>query len=133
MSGVFSEVQAERERQNVKWGEQNHPDGTGPRMAVPGRLCYEADAARDARLHCQAAAYRGECTWRDILREEVYEAFAESDPAALRTELIQVAAVAVQWVQAIDRREEGEEGFAERMGITEEDLAESDAWQERQP
>jgi hypothetical protein len=39
-----------------------------------------------------------------ILREEVYEAFAEEDPAALRTELIQVAAVAATWVDAIDRR-----------------------------
>jgi len=31
-------------------------------------------------------------------------AIAERDPAKLRAELIQVAAVAVQWIQAIDRR-----------------------------
>ncbi|TIH26025.1 NUDIX hydrolase, partial [Subtercola vilae] len=42
--------------------------------------------------------------WQDILLEEVFEAFAESDTSKLRTELIQVAAVAQQWVEAIDRR-----------------------------
>ena len=34
------------------------------------------------------------------------EAFAENDPGALRTELIQVAAVAVKWAQALDRRDQ---------------------------
>jgi hypothetical protein len=43
-------------------------------------------------------------TWRDILLEEVYEAFAETDSDRLREELIQVAAVALSWVDAIDRR-----------------------------
>jgi len=27
---VATDVRAERERQNTKWGQQNHPDGTGP-------------------------------------------------------------------------------------------------------
>jgi hypothetical protein len=34
----------------------------------------------------------------------VAEALAEDDPTLLRAELIQVAAVAVAWVEAIDRR-----------------------------
>jgi hypothetical protein len=42
--------------------------------------------------------------WVDILEEEVAEAAAESDPAKLRAELVQVAAVAVAWIEAIDRR-----------------------------
>ena len=36
----------------------------------------------------------------------VGEAFAESDPDKLRTELIQVAAVAVAWIESIDRNSE---------------------------
>ncbi|HYF53037.1 MAG TPA: hypothetical protein VEA41_02135 [Salinarimonas sp.] len=43
-------------------------------------------------------------TYSQILAEEVAEALAESDPMLLRAELVQVAAVAVQWVEAIDRR-----------------------------
>lgn len=93
---VLAEVLQERYRQNVKWGEQNHPDGTG------GRLLQLIAAT--ARTDCQIAAHDGELTWRHILREEVQEAFAEEDETALRAELIQVAAVAEQWVEALDRR-----------------------------
>jgi hypothetical protein len=94
---IVSEVAAERERQNSKWGEQNHSDGTGR----PGSV----DDANYAKAWCDEAFEGGYGTWGDILREEVCEAFAESDPKKLRTELIQVAAVAIQWIAAIDRRE----------------------------
>jgi hypothetical protein len=93
---VMSEVAAERVRQDIKWGEQNHPDGTGG-----GR---SAAAAAGARMACKVAARDGSMTWRDVMREEVAEAFAETDPAKLRAELLQVAAVAAAWVEAIDRR-----------------------------
>ena len=71
---VLDEVSAERARQDAKWGEQNHP-----------------------------AFKHGEVTYRDILLEEVFEALAESNQARLRAELVQVAAVAVAWVEKIDR------------------------------
>ena len=93
---VLSEVQAERAAQDVTWGVQNHPDGTGGR----GRVA----SANAARIACQSSAERGEVTFLDILAEEVAEAFAETGPELLRAELIQVAAVCVAWVEAIDRR-----------------------------
>jgi NTP pyrophosphatase (non-canonical NTP hydrolase) len=47
-------------------------------------------------------------SWFGILMEEVYEAFAETDPAKQREEMVQVAAVAVQIIKCLDRRmEEG--------------------------
>lgn len=105
-SGVLAEVAAERVRQHVKWGEQNHPNGTGPhKLPMPyGSGSWSASVAADRlTLLTQCAAQIGQCTWLHILREEVFEAFAEEDPAKLRTELIQVAAVATQWIEAIDR------------------------------
>jgi hypothetical protein len=39
-----------------------------------------------------------------VLNEEVAEAFAESDPAKLRAELLQVAAVCAAWIYDIDTR-----------------------------
>lgn len=83
-------------RQDIRWGEQNHPDGTG----------LTEDDTRVARVKALNDHYVAEdsLTWRDILLEEVYEVFAETDPARLREELVQVAAVAVAWVEAIDRR-----------------------------
>jgi hypothetical protein len=92
---VLAEITAERQRQDARWGEQNHPDGTG--------LWYAAQAEYE-RTRTNNAAADGNLTFRHVLAEEVAEAFAESDPAALRAELVQVAAVAAAWIEAIDRR-----------------------------
>ena len=92
---VLEQVRGERTRQHVKWGEQNHPDGTGEQYA---------SHASGARTECDREHRAGRGTWRHILLEEVWEAMAEADPAKLRTELVQVAAVATAWVEAIDRR-----------------------------
>ena len=72
------EIVSERAKQDAKWGEQNHEDGY----------------------------------WLGILMEEVGEVskeyieapYNDSGDSELRQELIQVAAVAVAWVEAIDRR-----------------------------
>jgi hypothetical protein len=100
---ILSEILRERTRQDQKWGEQNHPDGTGPQhvWVFTGPAAFVAESVRS---ECQRKAADGFCTWLDILLEEAAEAFAESDSAKLREELIQVAAVAVSWVEAIDRR-----------------------------
>ncbi|MEU5043212.1 NUDIX hydrolase [Streptomyces griseorubiginosus] len=96
-AGILAEIVAERERQDARWGEQNHRDGTGSLTQV-----LEADKAREG---CQAAFARGDGTWMHVLIEEVFEAFAEDDPSKVRAELVQVAAVAVAWIAAIDRRQ----------------------------
>lgn len=97
LAKVLREVAAERKAQDARWGDQGGlPDGTG------GPL--EADIAACARDMCESAASNGACTWRLILSEEFAEAIAENDPERLREELIQVAAVAVAWVEAINRR-----------------------------
>lgn len=99
MVHAAAEMLRERVRQDAKWGEQNHPDGTGRRCDQ-----VSAHAQREA---CERAFREGWGSWSSILRAEVAEAFAESDPTLLRAELIQVAAVAVAWAEAIDRREGG--------------------------
>ncbi|MEU0808759.1 hypothetical protein [Streptomyces sp. NPDC005970] len=93
---VLDEVHAERQRQDARWGQQNHPDGTG--------LPIYQHSARRYRDHTERAAASGHLAWRDVLLEEVHEALAEADLGKLRAELVQVAAVAVCWAQAIDRR-----------------------------
>lgn len=93
---VLEDVRNERRLQDVQWGDQNHPDGTG-RLGDK----QSADAARES---CDVLAESGRVTWRDILAEEFREALAESEPDKLRAELVQVAAVAVNWIEAIDRR-----------------------------
>lgn len=73
-----------------------YPDGTGG----GGRETW-----RDiAKLGCDRAYREGRCTWAHVLDEECAEALAETDPAKLRAELIQVAAVALHWVANLDAR-----------------------------
>lgn len=95
----FVDAAVERRAQDKKWGEQNHPDFAS--------MSYPIHSAADCRQSCQAAFARGEGNWYSILLEEVAEAGEERDnPEALREELIQVAAVALAWVDCIDRRNE---------------------------
>jgi hypothetical protein len=102
---VLAEVRAERARQDARFGRQDHPDGTGPGRDNLVRLAYTIGEAADAaRQATDRALSRGEVTFAQILAEEAFEALAETDPARLRAELIQVAASAVCWIEAIDRR-----------------------------
>jgi hypothetical protein len=91
---VLAEVSVERFRQLDKWGVQHRENGTGgPVMR---------DMAEDMRDRCNYLAGHGGADWGAVLLEEVYEAMAEDDPAALRKELLQVAAVCAAWVEDID-------------------------------
>ena len=96
LTAFATAVGTERQAQLAKWGDQRHPDGTGQYPEL-----IDADVARMA---CQQAHRGGYLDWLHILREEVAEAFAETDPGRLRTELVQVAAVCAAWVADIDSR-----------------------------
>lgn len=96
-AAVLAEVAVERARQDAEWGEQNHPDHPpGETWAALGRL-LEAQARATLRT-------TGGLSWSAVMAEEVGEALNAPDAAALRDELVQVAAVAVAWIEAIDRR-----------------------------
>jgi hypothetical protein len=93
---ALGRVAAERLRQDIKWGEQHHPDGTNE---------GNKSLADQAREICEQEFARGRGTWRLILGEEFFEAMVETDPDKLREELAHVAAVAVSWIEDIDSRE----------------------------
>jgi len=113
-------VQRERERQSARWGDPPHPDvGEGWWLEMPQRSrspLAPTDVLR-GRVAYGAATERGP-GWLEILMEEVGEArdVAVAGPEldsgtrdALRVELVQVAAVAVAWLEDLDRREAREE------------------------
>jgi malonyl CoA-acyl carrier protein transacylase len=93
---VLLEVAAERSRQDELHGFPVLADGTSTDWPE------WAEALRDARELNDT----GRATWASILIEEVAEAMLETDRQKIREELVQVAAVAVKWVEAIDRDEE---------------------------
>jgi len=84
---VITEVMFERIQQDEKWGEQNHDDMTWITV-----LTEEVGEAAQASL---SLAF-GNQTGLNLQRQR----------ANLRSELIQVAAVAVAHVEAIDRRDQ---------------------------
>lgn len=97
---VLREVHVECDRAFVKFGPQyDLADGHGD------NLYPWYPSAAGARAMCDLRAEEGRVTWADILAEEVCEANEEGGRASLlRAELIQVAAVAIRWVDAIDNR-----------------------------
>lgn len=94
---VLEEVAQERAWRKTRWANQSFPDGTGTRAA--------RETAEEARRWRQTASRTGNLRWRDMLTEEVYAVFAESDPARLRARLTNVAAVAVAWVEDLEARD----------------------------
>ena len=91
---IFEEIAAERKRQHEKWGEQNMPMLVGD---INNRALEMALANCKARQEIVVS-------WFDILQEEVFEAFLETEPKKQRIEMIQVAAVAVQIIEYLNRR-----------------------------
>ncbi|MEU6661223.1 NUDIX hydrolase [Streptomyces sp. NPDC046821] len=90
------DLDAERQRQIAKFGDQRHPDGTGS--------VHQRQAADLARAECEDAFGAGYGTWCHVLFEEVREALAEKYRAKLRAELVQVSAVCAAWIADLDSR-----------------------------
>ncbi len=93
LAWALEDIAKERARQDEKFPLQRLPHGTSV-----GYLSL----ADMARALCDRKAAEGTLTWQDILAEETLEAYSETDPVKLREELVQVAAVAVRWIEQID-------------------------------
>ncbi len=117
LRGILGEIHAERDRQERKWGQQNHPNRFwSPRTNTTrddfDLAQYQAQADFWKQVNADRVKQRNDeglgsdrnAAWDGILLEEVFEALSEEDDTSIREELIQVAAVAVAWIQAIDRR-----------------------------
>lgn len=108
---IYDEIIAERGRQDAKWGEQNHesvPNDDDVRE-------YWVSKEQTAKLICSAKlGGEGALTFQDIAFEEFAEVCAAPDDVARREELVQLAAVCVQWIEAIDRRKNKQDMSKER-------------------
>jgi hypothetical protein len=115
MTASWAEVKAEMDAAFAKFGAQttvpdvdqvlmNREGGcTAQRMAEE----YEIPTAGHAKSITDRKFIRGQGTWGHILVEEIAEAIEAATvegPGRLRAELIQVAAVALRWCDAIDER-----------------------------
>lgn len=114
---VLSDVFEERENQVAQFGEAHEAallDGTGPEVrwlahAVGGDLEFSTATQLEASFRREYESFEadhGKIDWMHLVREEVGEAFKESSPDELETELIQVAALCVAWIAQIRLRQD---------------------------
>jgi hypothetical protein len=97
-------VREERARQDTRWGVQDIPILRVEPGVDAARLAFQEETV--AKFACDEADREGRLSFAHILREELAEAIAaaaKGDLAAARTELLQLAAVAVQAAEAITR------------------------------
>lgn len=112
---VLLEVWEERARQFARYGTNNGlRDGTGPDVrwldGVGLNLDWATADELQERIREEYERFErraGNPDWLRLVREEVAEAFAESDEKRLQEELIQVAALCVSWVESIRVRSRG--------------------------
>lgn len=105
---VLQDVFRERAAQVARYGlNEDLEDGTGRSTAWLAPVSFESAENIEAlfrRFYEDYEEEHGKPTWSLLVREELAEAFAESDPDRLREELVQVAALAVSWIEKIDSR-----------------------------
>lgn len=102
---VAFDLADERARQDEKWGDDRDLPDFDPRIgAMPKARFYDLPSEREAQDLCENASRTGNGNWGVIVVEEVAEAFNTDNVEDLRTELVQVAASVVAWIEAIDRR-----------------------------
>jgi hypothetical protein len=102
---IASNVADELHSAMEKFPGQHLPLGFGEEADgfVGGVMPYRAADIRDVfRNLTDHAADCGRLTWRHVLAEEQFEAFAEEDEAEARRELVQLAAMAFRAILDID-------------------------------
>jgi len=94
-SDIFRDISLERANQ-----DEIHPDTE----KLPYGTGFDGFKLllQERRESVAMAKASGHDSWALHFREECYEVLAEADPAKLRAELIQVAALCVRWVEHID-------------------------------
>ena len=110
MTNIFEEIRLERQKQDEKWGVQNHPCLDQVLLnrdngCTPNRMCehYEIPSEDRAKLLCETSFRIGQGTYAHIAIEEMSEVISAFDIYKRREELIQLTAVCVAWIEKIDR------------------------------
>lgn len=109
MERIMQEILEERYKQDLKWGQQNHPCLDQAIKKNPHfdgeRMCQEYKIPSQERIKftTDIKAKRGDLTWADIALEEFSEVVSEFDIYKRRKELIQLTSVCVAWIEKIDR------------------------------
>jgi hypothetical protein len=106
---VLEDIFDHRVEQERRYGHVNDLllDGTGPEMQWLTGVANQDATWIQENLRGDYEGFEAEHglpTWMHLVREEIAEAFQESDEKRLEEELIQVAALCTSWVERIRAR-----------------------------
>jgi hypothetical protein len=107
---IFAEITAERQRQDEKWGEQNHPLTFPGSYRTPEFWHTEAESWKQTNDHRagvrNADGYPADRNraWDGILEEEVAEAFGSGRVGLQYAEFVQAAGVTVAILELLNRQ-----------------------------
>ena len=93
---VLNEVLDDRRFSHSYHNERNFPDGTSE--------FYLPEFYKAAKNAVQQRE-QGTLTWRDMMMVTAISATLVTDPEDLRDELVELASLIIEWIEAIDRRE----------------------------
>ncbi len=118
---VLDLVLEERKAQEARYGVVNTTlvSGTGPETRWLGPYTGHSATEIQKELRRDYEDWEdseGAPTWVHLVREELAEAFQESDPERLAEELVQVAALCVSWVERLPLAARGCEDCASADG-----------------
>lgn len=103
---VLNDVYVHRAEQVREYGTNaDLLDGTGPGVSWLHPLSVSSAVKIEEKFREEYASHGVPApSWMHLVREEVAEAFMETNPDRLREELIQVAALCVSWLEQLDAR-----------------------------
>lgn len=96
LSQIFNLVSAERSRQERLYKDQNDSIELGFGFQY-------VQIAKEFKNISKSKKRKGTATWDIVLLEEVYESLAETDPAKITEELIQVMAVCAAVISKVNQ------------------------------
>ena len=103
---IFKQIIKERVRQNVKWGEQNHPIVSSLKEwnnNLPILVEYDICNEERAKFLCNWNSANKTLTWGHIIVEELAEALCAKTVEEQRKELIETAACCIAAIESLDR------------------------------
>jgi len=107
MKKVLNEVALERQKQDGTEGFfRDYLDGTAGRLPMGPTISRERENALEIGRREAAARKTGKLTWRHQLETHAAVVLCEPSEETLRRKLVELAAVSVAWVEAIDRRKD---------------------------
>jgi len=101
---VIAEILAAHARNRVARGDCDYPSVIALQPGDPTCRVYHIPSKAECRQRLDVIGGRGSIAWTDVLLERFADAVAAPDEFQRRADLVQIAAIAMEWIESIDRR-----------------------------